>query len=544
MDDESIQIEDNKGKKDATLSADLDLVGSNFFSVHPKQDSLQFLAPLARFSLKYKTIYCEKVEYLDVADARIFPDSMKLVIRKNAKMEPLRNSKVVANYITKYHNFSNCNIEVTARKAYSGSGDYPYYDMDSNLTVIHMNEIQLDKSLQTTAKGNVASASNFHLSKQFDYYGEVAIKAANPLIFFNGATRINHNCEKFERNWMSFSAQIDPKNIQIPVDPKMTNLEGEAISAGIVWRDSPMNDSIRIYPTFLSSLVNENDPIVMSASGLLQYNFSSKEFQIGSKDKLLNRAEKGNFLALHAESCSMNGDGVVNLGMDYGDVIIDAVGVVNYDQEKGQTTMNLTTRFKMDLDKGLMEDVADRINAIETLKPMDFKSTTLEQAIVEWVDVKTADKIKSDFTIKGEVKRLPSELETTFTLSGLRLSSYESSRMQERGLVTSLNDAVLVNIYGKPVMKYIPVKAFFNQLYSGGVSGDKFGLLFDLPAGQNYFFDYTMIKKDGEMRIITGDKEFDSGLTSMKDEKRKTRNFRYELTTQGAYLNKFMRFFD
>jgi hypothetical protein len=65
---------------------------------------------------------------------------------------------------------------------------------------------------------------------------------------------------------------------------------------------------------------------------ILQYNMNAKEFQIGSKEKLLNRSEKGNFLALHTESCSMHGEGVVNLGLELGDVAVDAVGIVDYNQ--------------------------------------------------------------------------------------------------------------------------------------------------------------------------------------------------------------------
>jgi hypothetical protein len=341
---------------------------------------------------------------------------------------------------------------------------------------------------------------------------------------------------------MTFSAPIDPKNIQIPVSAKMKNLNGESISAGIVWRNSASIDSIKLYPTFLSKLVVDTDPQVMTASGYLQYNMNAKEFQIGSKEKLLNRSEKGNFIALHTESCSMNGEGVVNLGMDFGDVVVDAVGVVNYNQSTGETSLNLTTRFKMAIDKGIMEDVATKINAVEGLKPMDFGMTTLEQALVEWTDQKTADRIKSDYTIKGEIKKMPDELETALVLSGLRLSSFDKPSMQEKGLISSTDAAVIVNMYGKPVMKYVPFRAFFQQIYSEA-GGDRFGLQVDVPL-RDYYFDYSMNKKEGEMRIISGDAEFNNAVSSIKEEKRKTKNFRYEASTQRVYLSKFLRLFE
>lgn len=541
MDYAEMQME-KSGEKDVTIDTDMDLVGPNFFSTHPDQDSLQFRSPKAKYDLKQRSIFCEQVEYIEVADARIYPDSMKVVIRKKAKMDPFQNAKIVANYITKYHTFVKADVQVSARRAYSGSGEYPYYDMDSTLTYFQMKKIAVDTSYQTIASGTIDQGQGFKLSKEFDYYGKVAVNASNPFIVFDGATRINHECEKFDRNWMTFSAPIDPKNIQIPVSAKMKNLNGESISAGIVWRNSASTDSIKLYPTFLSKLITDTDPQVMTASGYLQYSMNAKEFQIGSKEKLLNRSEKGNFIALHTESCSMNGEGVVNLGMDFGDVLVDAVGVVNYNQSTGETSMNLTTRFKMAIDKGIMEDVATKINAVEGLRPMDFGMTTLEQALVEWTDQKTADRIKSDYTIKGEIKKMPDELETAFVLTGLRLSSFDKPSMQERGLISSTDAAVIVNMYGKPVMKYVPFRAFFQQIYSEA-GGDRFGLQVDVPL-RDYYFDYSMNKKEGEMRIISGDAEFNNAVSSIKEEKRKTKNFRYEASTQRVYLSKFLRLFE
>lgn len=543
MDQESVEMSQS-GKKNINIDSDLDLAKPNFFSIHPKQDSLQFKAPKANFSLKQKTIYCSKVEYLDVADARIFPDSMKVTIRKKAAMDPLDNSTIVANYITKYHRFVKGSTKVTARRAYTSEADYPYIDADSTITIVHMDKIGLDSSYQTIATGKISSEANFKLSKQFDYYGDVKIQAANPLITFSGATRINHNCEKFPRNWMSFTSQIDPKNIQIPVSESMKTLDGIPVSAGIVWRDSRSPDSVKLYPTFLSTLVSPKDPILITASGLLQYNFAAKEFQIGSADKLVNRNGKGNFLALHTESCSMNGDGKINLGMDYGDVTVDAIGVANYNQSTGQTTLNITARYNLPMDKGLMEKVASKIVATEGLKQLDFGSNTMMQAVTEWKDAKTAEDIKNDYIQKNEVRKLPRELEQGIVITGIRLSSYNNNDSQISGLITNVESAAIVNIYDKPVFKYVPMKAFFKQVYSENPGGDKFGLYFSIPGGSDYFLDYGMTKKDGLLQVYTTDKDLESGITAIKEDKRKSKNFKYDPTTNSALLSIFMRLFE
>lgn len=546
MDDVSIELE-KSGGANVSIDVGVDLVGSNFFSTHKNQDSLSFRSPKAKFDAKKKIIYCSNVEYIDVADARIYPDSMQVIIRKKAKMDELQDASIVANYITKYHSFEKATVQIKAKRDYEATGQYPYYDVDSNVTYIVMNNIGLDTAYQTTASGKVAVDEDFKLSKEFDFYGDVSIHADNALIAFSGATRINHGCAKFDRNWMAFRSEIDPKNIQIPVVAEMKDLDGGSISAGIVWRDSPNTDSVALYPTFLSSLVDPGDPIVMTSSGYLQYDAGTKEFQIGSRDKLINRDEKGNFIALHTESCSMNGDGVINLGMNYGDATVDAVGIVNYNQSTGKTTMNITARFDMPVDKGVMQDFAVRINEIEGLQPSDFNSNTLEQAIVEWDGLKAADKFVEEYVQEGKVKKLPDGLEQTMTITGLRLSSYESSRLQTSGLITDVESAVLVSVYGKPVMKYVPMKAFFQQTYAGvkgKLNNDMFTVLIDIPGGRDYFFNYQMMQKDGVLRIKSGDSEFSEAVNAIKEDKRKKKNFKYEMTTNSAFLAKFMRLYE
>lgn len=543
MDQDAVELESRK-REDIAINTDLDLVGPNFFSIHPKQDSLQFKAPKAAFSLKEKTITCTKTEFIDVADARIYPDSMKVVIRKKAKMDPLTNSRIVANYITKYHTFINANTEITARRAYTSVGDYPYFDADSNKTLLRLDKIGVDSSYQTFAQGNVKSDANFKLSPQFDYYGKLGIRASNPLIYFEGATRINHNCADFARNWMSFTAQIDPKNIQIPVSQSMKTLDGQAISAGIVWHDSRSTDSIRLYPTFLSALESPNDPIVMTASGLLQYSFDAKEFQIGSKEKLINREAPGNFIALHTESCSMQGDGVINLGMDYGDMTVDAVGTVNYDQSTGKTTMNTTLRLNLPMDKNAFEGAAERIVAVEGAKPLDFNSTTLQQAILNWSDQKTADKVKEEFTLSSDkkLKKVPDALEKSIVITGVRLESFSSKEVQERGLITNVDAAAIVNFYGKPVMRQVVFKGFFQQKFSE--LGDQFTLLMQVPGAADYIFAYTMDKKDGKLSIVSNDTELTTAISAIKEDKRKTKGFMYEVSSNQVFLAKLMGLYE
>jgi hypothetical protein len=546
MDQDEMELSKKGGGNssgDININTDLNLAQPNMFSIHPDQDSLQFAAPKVKFSMKKKVLYCSNTTFIDVADARIYPDSAKVTIHKNAVMDPLLNSKIVANYVTKYHTFLNANTTITARRKYASEGDYPYYDSDSTRTLIHMDKIGVDSTSQTVATGTVKSESGFKLNKYFDYYGPMKIRAANPLISFSGATRINHNCEKFAKSWMSFSAEIDPKNIQIPVTPNMKTLDGQAIAAGIVWRDSRQKDSIRLYPTFLSSLEDLNDPIFITATGVLQYDFSSKEFQIGPKEKLLNRNEPGNFISLHTESCSMNGEGRINMGMDYGDITVDAIGNVSYNQQSGETEVNATLKLNMPMDKGIWESVGQRIVDYEGSKPLSFETTNIEQALLMWSDRKTADKIKSDYTLSEDkkVKRLPEEMEKSIVITGVHLKNIPMTK-DIRGLMSNLDGAAIVNFYGKPVMRQVVFRSAFEQIYSQ--NGDHFTMMMQVPGGPDYLFDYAMLKRDGVLNIITSDSELANSINAIKEDKRKTKGFLYQISTNSVYLGKLNAIFE
>ncbi len=543
MDKEEIELATKEEKTDLNIKTDLDLVGANFFSLHPEQDSLRFKSREARYSLREKTIYCKKVDFLEIADARIYPDSGRVTIRKKAKMDVLNNSMIIANSVTKYHKFINAKTEVMARRKYESEGDYPYYDADSTMTIIKMKTIRVDSTFQTVAVGKIGAKDNFKLSPQFEYNGDVKINANVPLISFSGATRIVHNCDKFKRSWMAFTSEIDPKNIQIPVSSDMKSLDSLSLTAGIVWRDSKKPEEIMLYPTFLSEMTDKDDQVVFTSSGLLQYNAFTSEFQIGSKEKLVNRSEKGNYIALQTGNCSLNGDGVIKLGMDYGSsVSVDAVGTVNYYQETGQTIMNITAKYNIPVEDKSFEKIATKIQAIPELKPMDFGSTTFEKALVEWTDRKTADRIKSEYTLDGEYKKIPAEAKGAIVITGLKLSSYSNPQMEERGLYTDVDEAAIVSIFDKPIMKYMPVKAFFQQVNSSA-GGDKFGLLVTVPGGQEYFLNYTKEKKDGELFIYTSDTELEADVNALKPDKRKAKDFSYEMTSNRIYLSKFLKLF-
>jgi hypothetical protein len=539
MDQDEMTLE-KKEQSNLAIESGMDLDGPNFFSTNPKQDSLQFLSPKAKFSLKERTIYAYDTEFLEIADARIFPDSAVVIVRKNAKLDKFTNAKIVANFITKYHSMINVEAEITARRAYTAIGDYEYGREGVDKQLIHLTEIRLDTSFQTVAIGAVKQENILELSDQFNFYGDVRLKASDPYLTFKGATKVNHECKNFERSWMAFETAIDPEKIQIPVNENMVDLEGNKITVGIRWRNSIDLEEVKLYPTFLSQVLGEEDPEVFSASGLLQYNESTKEFQISNKEKLVNRNEKGNYISLHTETCSLNGDGKIDLGMDFGALEVTSIGSVIYNEETEQTDLDLTMAIRAPLDQKAFKDIGSKIIEVPGLKDTDFNTSTLEQALVEWVDLKTADKIKSDFTLKKEFKNVPKVMEDAIVVTGIKFTSYAKPGDNQKGLITTTTQSAIVNIFNQPVMKYVSTKVFAEQRSN---LGDRLGIFFDVPGGSSYFIDYDY-RKDGVMNILSDDKDFNAEISELKADKKKSRKFIYDITQNSAYKSQFLRVFN
>lgn len=542
MDRDEMELSQSSEGSDIDIESDLDLAGSNFFSVHPDQDSLNFKAPKAKFFLNENVIYCEQVSYLDVADARIFPEDEKVTIRKKAKMDPFENAEIVANFVTKYHKITEADVEVSARRAYQASGKYPYEDSQGEIQTIYFEDIGLDTAYQTVAKGEIGEDVNFKLSNKFDFYGGVELYASQQFLTFDGATRINHECNQFARNWLKFRNDIDPNNIQIPVSDNLKDLEGNGIAIGLVKRNSADPDSLGIYPAFLSALESAGDHILFTSSGVLNYNEEAKEFRVSSPEKLINRAENGNYISLHIESCSMEGDGLVDLGVDLPGVELETYGVVNYNTATRQTTLNISGAFDFFFDKKAMEYVSNEILAASGISGVDIGRTTLEQAVSEQISKEEAENLKADYTLDGEVKKLPKELNKAVYLTNLRM------KWDDRA-VGFVSEPItgIVGLNGVPLFKDFTVRLAIEYVVAGD-RGHKLGYLIEVPGdekpGNYYFFRFQKVKKETMLSIITSNKELQGYLLELKDDKKKGKDISFQLRTKNAasYLAPFRSF--
>ena len=321
MDNSSIEIGTDKGQN-ADTKSDLDLEGPEFISVHPKQDSLRFHASSGKYDLKKFVISAKGVTYINVADARLYPDKGLVFVDKGAVMRTFTNAKIIANAITKYHNLYNCTLNAYARKNYSGSGFYDYIDELKTKHTFYFSNVGVDTTFQTYAETEIQDTSKFSLSPNFEFKGKVKLQAAKNFLVFDGSSRIANECAGIPKTWFRFESEINPDLIYIPISKEPLSSAGKPIAASLM----VSADSSQFYTAFLSPKRSTNDPFVLPADGFLFFDKASREYRISNKEKLVERVLPGNYLSLNIAECKVYGEGKINLGGDLGQVKLESFG--------------------------------------------------------------------------------------------------------------------------------------------------------------------------------------------------------------------------
>ncbi len=481
---------------------DIDISGSEFVSVHPKQDSLRFLSPKARYNLRDNIIYAEQVSYIRVADAAVFPDRGLVTIFKEARMKTLTNARILANTTTKFHTIENAKVDITSRKQYTGEGSYFYTDDKKEKQEIYFSAIGVDSTFQTFATGAVGDSLNFKLNARFAFTGEVRLNASREFLTFRGGYRISHDCDTLARSWVKFECEINPMEIYLPVAEDLRDIGGKNLSAAVGF--SQKNN--HIYAAFLGRKENYSDQELLSAGGFVHYSEAADEYQIGTREKIVTPSLPGRYLSLNTENCVLHGEGVMNMGAVFGQFKMNSFGSVDYymipDSASFDLVMLLDFFFAGDAMKMLTEALKEA-----NLMAADLGKDKFRRALGELMDQKDADELSTEISLYGNIRRIPSELNKTMVLSDVMFKWNPVSNS-----FVSQGPIGIGNMEKNQIHKY--VKGFIE--ISKKRSGDVFDMYLEINENHWYYFNYSR----NLMQAISSNADFNKVITELKPEKR------------------------
>jgi len=415
MDSEDIQLGDEKRKLDENVENALDLEGPEFISIHPKQDSLRFFAPAAKYNLRKYIIHCKNVPFIEVADARIFPYLGNVTIFKNAVMDTLKQANMLANTVTKYHNIRNVTANIFGRRSYQARGEYQYLDENDRPYTIFFHTIKPDTGGQTIAEGKIEEKDKFRFNDYFSFAGKVRLMASNKYLYFDGGTQIVHGCKKIKKSYLRFEGEIDPKDIQIPIPEKAMDMSGNPVVNAIMYS----LDTTAVYSGFVSPKEARRDMELVNAWGFLTYEPDEKEYRISSKEKLVEQNLPGNYLSLNVDNCSVYGEGIVNLGADLGQIELKTAGrITHYPNDSVNIELMGTLNFFFS--DRLLKIMAKDLKVFDNITtPLDLSSPVLTKGLAEILGKEKSDRVISELNLYGEIKKYPDELEKTFVFTDL-----------------------------------------------------------------------------------------------------------------------------
>lgn len=510
MDNDNLEMESSKqAQADINIDTDLDLAASNFFSINPDQDSLNFGSAKAKFDIKKKRLICNEIPFIKIADSRIVPDSGRIIIRKKAKIDPLENALIRTNDITKYYTIYDADIEINTRHNYIASGTYDFLDLNGTTQNIFFSDIRPDTTDQTHGSGVVKKNKDFKLSPNYKFYGDVNLISTSKNLEFSGYTQITHSCKNIPKQWIEFTANIDPLDIIIPVSIDSVDEKSKSnnIYSGMVFNNT---DSLSLYASFLSSKTNENHVGMINADGFLKYNSSKKEYQISNKDKLTEYKLPGNYTSLHIESCRLKSDGIFDFGIDLDQIKVRPAGEIKFNPKKWSTEFKTSTILDFVFSDQALENLAKSIVEFPNLRVLDYENSYYEKALSEYTSKEESDRMISSLSINGKIKKFPEILEMPMFLGDIRFK-WNSSK----NAYVSYGDIGIANINKKQIMKYVKGKIVISRK----LTGNDISIYLQLDKDNYYFFNY----KKGLMKSYSSNKEFNKIISETKKDETKSK---------------------
>ena len=509
----------------------LDYTGSEFISTHPKQDSLRFFASGAAYDLHDQVIRAINVRIIKVADAAVFPDSGKVNIFPDARIQLLENAVVIADTGTQLHRFFNAKVALSSRKAYTATGDYGYKDRTGAVTTLHFDRIKVDTSGQTTASGSIPDSSGFMMSPEFAFKGEITLLAAQPALRFDGAFKTVTACLPYKTEWIHFEGNIDPKSVKIPLQMPLRTLNNETAFTGMVYS----NSETRVIPALFRRKGSFSDSTILAAGGFVTYLPETKEFRLGSEEKLRDLSAPGDYVSLSTYNCRIRGEGKLNLGVHSGGMKMETFGTIDHYLIPDSTRAVVTIALQFPFSDQALQRFITLLESVN-LTGVNLRTTPYTLAMENQLGKEELTQARSEMEMIGKYRKFPDALDRTLFLADVTMT-YD----------TASNSWVSHGPIGIASIGKTSVNRYVNGIieFSKKRKDDDFTLYFQLDPDEWFFFNF----RGNILQSISSDLNFNDILTAAVRSKAEmdrvdklVKGYRYTISTDRKkrdFLRKF-----
>ncbi len=492
--------------------------GSEFISIHPNQDSLNFVAKTADYSLKDYIINAKGVEDISVADAIIYPDSGIVTVAKKAVIQTLYGATILANDLTEYHSFTNAAVDIKSAINYTASGDYSYTDAMNNKQKIFFKEIRVGEDTITVARGDVETDKPFHINNKFEFKGSLNLFADRKNLIFDGYFMANHSCAVIEKEWVKFKSEINPKEVLISLGETLYNDEQDLVSTALVMS----LDSTDIYSSFLSKKDRAIDLDILKAGTTLKYDSKQAAYIVGGADSI------SNYFMLYDKSCKTTGFGSADFGIDLGQIGLKTIGKINHDIKSKEKEFEGFFMLDFFFSKEAMDVMVKDVYSA----PGDgvFEYDDLFAAnLARTVGKEEADILMVDLEIKDEFVDFPQEMNHTLSFTKTKFKWDNKNKAY-----VAKGEVGLGNIYKNQLNGLLDAYIIIEK----GRNTDVLTVYLQTEFYDEYYFNY----KNGVMKAWSTNEDFNIAIREVSDGKRKSDgengapSYRYMLAKEEVTL--------
>ncbi len=288
------------------VAANADSTKSYFYSTNPDQQGLRFKAATGVYDLARYRMQVGGVPYIATADAWVLPDSGKVNILANGRIQRFKNAGIVLDSLAKFHRLYQANVEVLSKVAFTGNALYSFKTARDSValrftnfepdpvavlagktpvarSILRRNKEVADSNptggIATVATANVEANAKLRLTPRIGYRGSVQLNSQRRGFAFNGQVQLQFGKERNTAEWIAVKDSIDPKNFSLNLqDIKDEN--GTALVTGLFVSDQ----SSKLYPLYAAPAPAKTDVPVFLVDGKLRYDDKKGIYTISRGD--------------------------------------------------------------------------------------------------------------------------------------------------------------------------------------------------------------------------------------------------------------------
>lgn len=514
--------------------------GARFVSTKPSvsgaTDSLGFFATRSTYYYNALQLSCQNVFVVNVADAAIAPGADTLHVAAGGDISLMHHSQILANTTSRQHLFYDADVMVFDASRYSAKGYIDYVDEEEKRQPIRMHAIEPDSTGHTVADGFVSDSARFTLNRALGFAGKVRVLADSAHYFFDGGVRLLHRCYDVEHlGLLAYAGFLDPQAIRVAVPEQPTDWKGRPITASILMDRGSL--------AARSAFLTDDKPVgneMLKAWGSLTYDVEKRSYLIASDAKL---ADFDNvvapWLSLNTETCVVEGEGPVQMGLKSGVGKVSFYGMAKVDPTvESDNLLQTTMALDFPMDKSVVAAMAQQIADDLRLSPAETDNEVLRHALIYLLGEESGEEHYATYVATGAYDQLPSALKHTLFFE--RIPWHYSAKLgyYYDGVVP------LSSVGDRQLHLSVRVKA---QIHKRG-SASHLTLYMQMAPDHWYYFDYEAGSQ--QLSVLSSVGEWVDMIKNIPADKRQVESrhdgvFRYRVVTNTNEVpNYLLRFSD